>query len=156
MSRPLSPSREVSSRTAASRPRSSAAVPANGRLRLWYCGWVPVGLIVTVGGALVFFAFVIPPRLGLTLEMGVALMLIVLGMWNLTGFFEQVQAIRRSGRTGRSPIRAHCHGHGNVAHRHGGWDADRDGVPNRYDRSPSNPYRAKLARTSSALTASSS
>jgi hypothetical protein len=77
--------------------------------------------IVAVGGALVFFAFVIPPRLGLTLEMGVALMLIVLGMWNLAGFFEQVQAIRRSGRTGRGPIRAHCHGHGNVVHRHGGY-----------------------------------
>jgi hypothetical protein len=27
-------------------------------------------------------------------------------------------------------------------HRHGGWrDADRDGVPNRYDRAPNNPYR---------------
>ena len=26
--------------------------------------------------------------------------------------------------------------------RHGGWrDADRDGVPNRYDRAPRNPYR---------------
>lgn len=26
-------------------------------------------------------------------------------------------------------------------HRHGGWDRDRDGVPNRYDRAPNNPYR---------------
>ena len=27
-------------------------------------------------------------------------------------------------------------------HRHGGWrDDDRDGVPNRYDRAPHNPYR---------------
>jgi len=27
-------------------------------------------------------------------------------------------------------------------HRHGGWgDADHDGVPNRYDRAPGNPYR---------------
>ena len=31
------------------------------------------------------------------------------------------------------------HGHG---HRRGPWgDADRDGVPNRYDRAPGNPYR---------------
>jgi len=29
-----------------------------------------------------------------------------------------------------------------AAYRHGGWgDADRDGVPNRYDRAPTNPYR---------------
>ena len=29
-----------------------------------------------------------------------------------------------------------------AAHRHGNWgDADRDGVPNRYDRAPANPYR---------------
>ena len=29
-----------------------------------------------------------------------------------------------------------------AAYRHGGWsDADRDGVPNRYDRAPANPYR---------------
>ena len=29
-----------------------------------------------------------------------------------------------------------------AAHRHGGWgDADRDGVPNRYDHAPANPYR---------------
>ena len=33
----------------------------------------------------------------------------------------------------------HRHHHG---HRHGPWgDADRDGVPNRYDRAPGNPYR---------------
>jgi hypothetical protein len=31
---------------------------------------------------------------------------------------------------------------GRAAYRHGGWgDADRDGVPNRYDRAPANPYR---------------
>ena len=29
-----------------------------------------------------------------------------------------------------------------AAHRHGGWgDADRDGVPTRYDHAPANPYR---------------
>jgi hypothetical protein len=29
-----------------------------------------------------------------------------------------------------------------LAHRQGGWgDADRDGVPNRYDHAPANPYR---------------
>ena len=36
--------------------------------------------IVAVGGVIVLFTIVIPPRLGLTMEMAVALMLIVLGM----------------------------------------------------------------------------
>lgn len=26
-------------------------------------------------------------------------------------------------------------------HEHRGWDSDRDGVPNRWDRAPMNPYR---------------
>lgn len=31
---------------------------------------------------------------------------------------------------------------GHAGHRRGGWgDADRDGVPNRYDHAPHNPYR---------------
>jgi hypothetical protein len=36
------------------------------------------------------------------------------------------------------PRVVHYNGH----HRNGAWrDADRDGVPNRYDRAPNNPYR---------------
>jgi hypothetical protein len=32
--------------------------------------------------------------------------------------------------------------HRHYAHRHGPWgDYDHDGVPNRYDRAPANPYR---------------
>jgi high-affinity nickel-transport protein len=77
--------------------------------------------IMVVGGALVFFAFVIPPRLGLTLEMGVALMLIVLGTWNLAGFLEQVRTIRRSQRLGASLVPAHSHGHDTILHFHGGY-----------------------------------
>src|SRR5882762_7253872 len=38
--------------------------------------------IVIVGGAIVVFSVVIPPALGLTMEMTVALMLVVLGLWN--------------------------------------------------------------------------
>ena len=76
--------------------------------------------IMVVGGALVFFAFVIPPRLGLTLEMGVALMLIVLGMWNLVGFLEQVRTIRRPQHAGAGLAPAYSHSHGAIVHFHGG------------------------------------
>lgn len=41
--------------------------------------------VFTVGGAIVAFRLVIPPRLGLALEFGVAIMLILLGFTNLRG-----------------------------------------------------------------------
>jgi ABC-type nickel/cobalt efflux system permease component RcnA len=74
--------------------------------------------IVAVGGALVLSTVVIPPRLGLTMEMGVALMLIVLGMWNLTGVIEQVRGLRPSGAGDAGPFHAHVHIHGEYAHSH--------------------------------------
>jgi high-affinity nickel-transport protein len=41
--------------------------------------------ILVVGAAIILFGFVIPPRLGLALEFSVALMLILLGVLNLSG-----------------------------------------------------------------------
>ena len=52
--------------------------------------------VFTVGGAIIAFRLVIPPRLGLALEFGVAIMLIVLGFSNL--------------RTD-APVHAHGHTH---------------------------------------------
>jgi high-affinity nickel permease len=77
-------------------------------------GWIGVfwGIghtltILAVGAAIILFGVVIPPRLGLTLEFSVALMLIVLGVLNLTGairwisrFFPQAHAPGPSGRQG--------------------------------------------------------
>jgi ABC-type nickel/cobalt efflux system permease component RcnA len=74
--------------------------------------------IVAVGGALVLFTIVIPPRLGLSMEMAVALMLIVLGMWNLTGFFEQIRGIRSSGEGSAGPLHVHWYGHRDFVHCH--------------------------------------
>src|SRR5205814_9635054 len=50
---------------------------------LWGVG--PTITILVVGAAIILFGFVIPPRLGLALEFSVALMLILLGVLNLTG-----------------------------------------------------------------------
>jgi hypothetical protein len=48
-----------------------------------------------------------------------------------SGYYVQPQTVYYGGY-------GHRHGH----HRRGPWgDADRDGVPNRYDRAPGNPYR---------------
>jgi high-affinity nickel-transport protein len=71
--------------------------------------------IVAVGGAIVLFTIVIPPRVGLSMEMAVALMLIVLGMWNLTGILEHIRGFRLSG-TGA--FHAHWHDHGDYGHSH--------------------------------------
>src|ERR671935_518286 len=68
--------------------------------------------IVAVGGAVVLFTIVIPPRLGLSMEMAVALMLIVLGMWNLTGVLEQIGGFRPAAGAGSGSLDAHLHSHG--------------------------------------------
>jgi high-affinity nickel-transport protein len=49
--------------------------------------------ILLVGGAIVIFGIVIPPRLGLTMEFSVAVMLVLLGTLNLAGIFKKVRAI---------------------------------------------------------------
>jgi ABC-type nickel/cobalt efflux system permease component RcnA len=61
---------------------------------------------------------VIPPRLGLSMEMAVALMLIVLGMWNLTGVLEHIRGIRPLGGGGANGLLANLHSHGDYAHSH--------------------------------------
>ena len=52
--------------------------------------------ILVVGSAIILFGVVIPPRLGLTMELSVGLMLILLGILNLSGFTR---------RTDRAPSR---------------------------------------------------
>jgi len=74
--------------------------------------------IVAVGGAIVLFTIVIPPRLGLSMEMAVALMLIVLGMWNLTGILEHIRGIRPAGGGSADPIHAPFRSHGDYVHSH--------------------------------------
>lgn len=49
--------------------------------------------ILTVGGAIVLFGWVIPPRLGLSMEMSVAVMLIVLGAMNLSGALNRINQV---------------------------------------------------------------
>ena len=47
--------------------------------------------IVFVGGAIILFDLVIPPRLGLTMEFPVEVMLILLGILNVTGMMSWIQ-----------------------------------------------------------------
>ncbi|HET7520323.1 MAG TPA: high-affinity nickel-transport family protein [Candidatus Limnocylindria bacterium] len=77
--------------------------------------------VVVVGMLIIVFGIVIPPAVGLGMELGVAIMLIGLGILNLTG------AMRRLTErfTPPAPLHGHSHEHlhshaeGEDAHRHG-------------------------------------
>ena len=71
---------------------------------LWGLGHTATILIV--GGAVVLFGWVIPPRIGLSLEMSVAVMLIALGAMNLSG------ALVRITKHEHGHSHAHGHAHG--------------------------------------------
>jgi len=68
--------------------------------------------IVVVGGAIILFGVVIPPAVGLTMEMTVALMLVALGLWNLAGIVQSVRAQVGGER------HSHAHQHGDYVHHH--------------------------------------
>lgn len=53
--------------------------------------------ILLVGGAIVLFGIVIPPRLGLSMEFSVAIMLVVLGALNATGAVRRIEEVARTG-----------------------------------------------------------
>jgi len=71
--------------------------------------------ILAVGSAIILFGIVIPPRLGLTMELSVGLMLILLGILNLSGILGWITE-----RVTPSQLRhhSHPHGHGDLVHSH--------------------------------------
>ena len=63
-----------------------------------------------------FFWIVVPERLGMSLEFGVALMLILLGVLNLHATFRAVENV--SAETGTDNTHQHTHLHGDYVHTH--------------------------------------
>jgi ABC-type nickel/cobalt efflux system permease component RcnA len=73
--------------------------------------------IFAVGTAIILFNLVIPPRIGLAMELSVGLMLIVLGGWNLTSFLQGLSPKLVAGA--QAPlIHSHPHHHGELVHNH--------------------------------------
>ncbi|MFY9802116.1 MAG: hypothetical protein WA211_11060 [Candidatus Acidiferrales bacterium] len=79
--------------------------------------------ILAVGSAIILFGLVIPPRVGLTMELSVGLMLILLGVLNLSGMMRWItetltpmQLGQQAGAHGHP--HAHAHAHGDYAHSH--------------------------------------
>jgi len=67
--------------------------------------------ILIVGSLIILFGVVIPPRLGLTMELSVGIMLILLGILNLSGMMRWIA-------TNFGVDRAHPHSHGEPSHSH--------------------------------------
>ena len=71
--------------------------------------------IFVLGAAIILFDLVIPPRIGLSMELSVALMLILLGIANVRSFF---RALPHPGMGGTGFVHSHVHTHGAYAHAH--------------------------------------
>lgn len=76
--------------------------------------------ILLVGSAIIVFGLVIPPRIGLTMELSVGLMLILLGVLNLSGILQWItQSFTPDAiGSGHSHTHAHPHAHGDYIHAH--------------------------------------
>lgn len=107
------PDHVVAVSTIVSREKS---IPRAGMIGiLWGVGHTIT--ILVVGAAIILFGFVIPPRLGLALEFSVALMLILLGLLNLSGAMRWIS--HKLSPTHPEPPAAHASKHSHV-HFHGG------------------------------------
>jgi len=73
--------------------------------------------ILAVGSAIILFGLVIPPRIGLTMEFSVGLMLILLGVLNLSGVMRWITETLTPMQLGQH-AHTHPHGHGDYVHRH--------------------------------------
>jgi hypothetical protein len=71
-----------------------------------------------VGAAIILFNLVIPPRIGLTMDLAVGLMLILLGVLNLTGVTQWVTDRFTPAHSHEGVIHSHTHRHGQNAHVH--------------------------------------
>ena len=83
--------------------------------------------ILFVGAGIILFTLVIPPRVGLSMEFSVGLMLIFLGLLNLKGFKKQMgQSVEA--------LAVHQHGEAGVPHTHGAAESSVDFMDARFGR----------------------
>ena len=74
--------------------------------------------IFLVGVGIILFNLVIPVRVGLSMELSVAVMLIILGLVNVAGFMRAIPAETIPDRDGETVIHSHAHSHGGLIHYH--------------------------------------
>jgi len=74
--------------------------------------------IFVVGAGIILFNLVIPVRVGLSMELSVAVMLIVLGLVNVAGYARSMPAGSIHNHDGEEVIHSHPHSHGDYVHNH--------------------------------------
>jgi ABC-type nickel/cobalt efflux system permease component RcnA len=74
--------------------------------------------IFIVGSAIIIFDVVIPARIGLSMELSVGLMLIVLGVMNVVSFLRSARSISSGPHEEPLVVHSHAHGHGDYVHSH--------------------------------------
>jgi ABC-type nickel/cobalt efflux system permease component RcnA len=74
--------------------------------------------IFVVGAGIILFNLVIPVRVGLSMELSVAVMLIILGLLNVAGFLRSMPASSTQSTDGDTIVHSHPHSHGDYIHQH--------------------------------------
>jgi high-affinity nickel-transport protein len=108
------PDHIVAITTIVSRYRTTAGAALIGAL--WGVGHTLT--ILVVGAGILLLGWVIPPRVGLSLEFSVGLMLIMLGIMNLTGVLQQITESVTPPAGLPGTVHAHPHSHGDYVHTH--------------------------------------
>jgi ABC-type nickel/cobalt efflux system permease component RcnA len=91
--------------------------------------------IFVVGAAIILLGLVIPPRIGLSMELAVGAMLILLGLFNVRSFFRSVPG------PPDAAIHSHHHAHGDYVHTH-----PHSHAPEQHPHAPDQTPLAKLDR----------
>ncbi len=74
--------------------------------------------IFVVGAGIILFNLVIPVRVGLSMELSVAVMLIILGVANVAGFLRSMPAGSTPAHDKAGVVHSHSHSHGGYIHSH--------------------------------------
>jgi high-affinity nickel-transport protein len=98
--------------TIVTRGRSAGAAMVVGAL--WGIGHLLT--VAAVGAAIILFNVTISPRVGLSMELSVGVMLVVLGLSNLTGVTQYLTMALTPGAP--AAIHSHPHSHGDYVHSH--------------------------------------
>jgi high-affinity nickel-transport protein len=100
--------------------------------------------ILFVGAAIILFNLVIPPQIGLVMELVVGLMLILLGVLNLTGVTQWITNRFMPAHSHGGVIHSHPHQHGEDIHTH--IHGHKPEVHLHLEQKPQNQFQKALAR----------
>ena len=74
--------------------------------------------IFVVGAGIILFNLVIPVRVGLSMELSVAVMLMILGLINIAGFLRSMPVKSTQNDEEEKVVHSHPHSHGDYVHNH--------------------------------------